>query len=733
MIKFIETKKTYIMILAILFVVISLSSTTYSLFLKSDTTNTFNYNTGNLDLEFIEDKQITLDSAFPVDDSIGSSQEPYNLTIKNTGSLTYKFDLKMLANNDDNVIDNKYIKVKVNDNLPHNLFVKDNIIASDLVLQPGESLTFKINVWLDLDTPNIELGKKFIAKLVATGSAIYKNLDSSGANYPKLEDKMIPIYYDESDNSWKKADSSNMNENYRWYDYNSSIWANVALPKDSSKQIIDITRNNNLTINNPKINNGNLIIDNEYLDIGLSNYQDNQISVILRAKFKNNNHKVYFISNERTSYYYDKDFNKFVYTNGQNTVLSSNYLLNEDTWYVLGYTYDGTTLKFYANGNLISSHSLEGTINSNNSFKIGTDKTNQEVSNIILGDIYIYNNILSEQTIKGNYQENINIIYDNLLEGYNEFTPMTLKEYYLSMPMGTKINDNDISSYYVWIPRFKYKLWNGTGKNNIDSYNAYQNGIDISFEKGKSSSGTIYCENDICYSDELKTTKITENDNGKYYTHPAFTKKEEELTGFWVSKYEISLGKKNNIEIKAGNNVLTSNSINNYYQEIKKIANNYHLIKNTEWGAITYLSHSKYGTCQNNSCQIINPNNTFISGNNASDTTTNNIYGVYDMAGSATEFTMSDYSDSLKDLQLTNPLDQDDYDQYNNTFILGDATKELSLSEGSWYNVDNHFLDSTNSILTRGGIANQNNATIYNYLATNNINNNYTTTRIVIK
>ena len=34
--------------------------------------------------------------------------------------------------------------------------------------------------------------------------------------------------------------------------------------------------------------------------------------------------------------------------------------------------------------------------------------------------------------------------------------------------------------------------------------------------------------------------KTTNNDNGKYYTHPAFTTKDKELSGIWVSKYDAS-------------------------------------------------------------------------------------------------------------------------------------------------------------------------------------------------
>lgn len=740
MIKFIEAKKNYIMALAIFFVIVSLSGTTYSLFIKSDTTNTFNYNTGILDLQFTEDEQITLESAFPKYDSEGVKQTPYTLTIKNTGSLTYQFDLKMLSSDSANVIDNKYIKVKVNDELPHTLFATNNVIASNLIIYPGQELTFKIYIWLDIDTPNNELGKKFIARVVSSGSAIYKTLDSSGANRPDLKDNMLPIYYDEVSKSWKKADSSNTNETYRWYDYDKSMWANTVVLNDSNKQIYDLTRNNNLTIDNPKINNGNLIIDENYLDIGLSNYNYDKISTILRLKAnKITNDKIYFISNNKFSYYYDNQTHKFIYTDGYTIVSSSEYTISENTWYIIGYTYDESTVKFYVNGNLISTATIHSTLNDNNTFKVGTDMTNSEISNLTVGDIYIYNTVLEEQSINNNYKTSINVIYDNLIAGYDEFTPMTIKEYYLSKPVGTKINNEDVNSYFVWIPRFKYKLWNATGENNIDTYNAYQIGIDIVFEKDNESSGVIYCENLECYSDELKITKITQNDNGKYYTHPAFKNLDEELSGIWVSKYEVS-NNNQTIESKPNNEVWTNNYLSSFYQSIKKIGNNYSMIKNTEWGAITYLSHSKYGVCQNNNCQAITPNTTYISGNNLYDTTTGNIYGVYDMAGSATEFTMSNYTDNPNELSLTNsnfqntPISNNDYNlYYNNGFILGDATKELSLESGIWYNSTNNFINSTNNWLARGGIAKNEFASIYSYNATTDIISEYITTRMIIK
>ena len=153
----IKAKKHYIMALAIMFVVISLSDTTYSLFFQSESTDDFTYNTGILDLQFVEDEQITIQNAFPIVDSKGMETTPYTLTVKNTGSLPYLFDLKMLSTTDENVLDMRYIKFQVNDSKAKTLYETGNIIESNIILYPNEEKTFNIRVWLDINSPNTEL------------------------------------------------------------------------------------------------------------------------------------------------------------------------------------------------------------------------------------------------------------------------------------------------------------------------------------------------------------------------------------------------------------------------------------------------------------------------------------------------------------------------------------------------------------------------------------------------
>ena len=77
------------------------------------------------------------------------------------------------------------------------------------------------------------------AKITYVGKEI--PLDTSGANKPVLASNMIPVYYDETAETWKKADANNKNSNYQWYSYESSgnkkgMWANAVTVKDTNRQ-----------------------------------------------------------------------------------------------------------------------------------------------------------------------------------------------------------------------------------------------------------------------------------------------------------------------------------------------------------------------------------------------------------------------------------------------------------------------------------------------------------------
>ena len=739
-------KKNYILLIAIIFVAVSLSGTTYSLFIKVDDTNQFNYKTGILDLEFQEENVIELPEAFPVSDTKGMSYEPYTLSIKNTGSIAYIFDIKVSDNDDNKLINSKYIKVQIDDNLPITLQNSNNTLKKNIILYPGETIKFKIKMWLDINTPNTELGKQFNATLITSGSSFYKTLDESGANHPSLEDNMLPVYYDEYNKVWKKADESNLDASYKWYDYDDKMWANSIVLKDGEKVIHDISiKNNNIkNISNINVIDKNLILENNKLDINLSKYINKNISIVERLALNDLKHNdIDIISNDGFNLRYNTKNNNFIIDINGFNITSNKYIIEENKFYIISLTMSDKDINLYINGSSVLNYSMA--INTNyNILTIGG------IGNVLVSDLYVYNDILTSKEVNNNYRDNLILITDNLVSGYNNFYPMTTDTYYKSSPLGTTIKDSDINEFYVWIPRFKYRLWNVTGEPNISSYDAYTKGIDISFEKNKESGGSIYCKDNICYSDEERTISLTQNDNDKYYTPSSFTNNEE-LLGFWVGKYEVSNGCKDNcltnssdLTILPNQESWRNNNLSNYYEAIKGKGNSYHIIKNSEWGTISYLSHSKYGICSNMKCTEITSNNTYISGKEGKDSTTGNIYGVYDMAGSASEFVMANYT-SNNSLALNNSnfkynvtIPSTDYDLYSGTnFILGDATKEILLSSsntGAWYNNYSVFIDKVNNWFIRGGMAgNEVGNGIFYYNATNDSPSEYITTRVVVR
>ena len=169
--KIIKDKKIVMIVLSIILVIIVMSSTTYALFFKTHTLdNTESYTAGILDITVEEGSKLSLTNTLPMTDEEGSKTTPYTFTITNNGNISYTFDLKMLSTTTSNQINSKYIKVKLDDNEPVLLSsLSSGIIADDLKLDPGKSVTMSVRIWLDINTPNTEIGKKFSAKIVTDG------------------------------------------------------------------------------------------------------------------------------------------------------------------------------------------------------------------------------------------------------------------------------------------------------------------------------------------------------------------------------------------------------------------------------------------------------------------------------------------------------------------------------------------------------------------------------------
>ena len=200
----------------------------------------------------------------------------------------------------------------------------------------------------------------------------------------------------------------------------------------------------------------------------------------------------------------------------------------------------------------------------------------------------------------------------------------TNRSTYKSASVGTEIPMDDILTMQVWIPRYKYKVWN---YNADGTKTSSPQPIEITWESGTSKTGEITCTDSISGTDgdpsdicKIGSTTCTDDTcNNKTYTHPAFTFGDQEIKGFWIGKFELT-GTISNITVKPNLISIGNQRIKNFETNIMKMkssGNQYelgtstdtHMIKNSEWGAVAYLSHSKYGTCTDGTCKEVNINN----------------------------------------------------------------------------------------------------------------------------
>lgn len=307
------------------------------------------------------------------------------------------------------------------------------------------------------------------------------------------------------------------------------------------------------------------------------------------------------------------------------------------------------------------------------------------------------------------------------------------------LQVGDIIAEKDIVAYLVWIPRFKYQVWDITQEEDETkfAYNALQDGINITFEAETSTTGTITCT----------SAGLCTGENGEYYTHPAFQYNGKELTGFWIGKFETT-GTLDAPTILPNYSALTFVDVIDAFQSslLLTTTDNYnlkdsnlesHIVKDLEWSAVSYLTNSTYGICNGtkNGCRNVYLNNSTYYNTGASagttkspkdfgtysylgeeldeygivtetidremvSSTTGNVYGVYDLAGGAQETVMLC---SNQESQTLRQIDTKYYNIMTSKPLLGQLPYSLEITD----------ITVEEIWLTRGGTSTTENATLF--------------------
>ena len=286
------------------------------------------------------------------------------------------------------------------------------------------------------------------------------------------------------------------------------------------------------------------------------------------------------------------------------------------------------------------------------------------------------------------------------------------RDTYMNAEVGTEVKEDDVLAYYVWIPRYRYKLFNvdftgGTSPQVIDVEFVY---------------GTLR-QNDetTCQVSDTGEETCQNKANGNWYTHPAFTLGDTELKGIWVGKFEKT-GSTTTPTVKPGVSPLGNITVANMYNTGKLFRStdyitsnginqsDSHMMKNIEWGAVAYLKQSNYGLgitdigINNNSSYYTGGGSGTSYKTNTGQSTTGNITGVYDMSGGADEYVMGNYKKTAGYSGLTiSTVPIQHIDIYAGSGVnyshLGDALGETA----GWYIDFARFLNSSNPWFLRGG------------------------------
>ena len=311
---------------------------------------------------------------------------------------------------------------------------------------------------------------------------------------------------------------------------------------------------------------------------------------------------------------------------------------------------------------------------------------------------------------------------------------VTVKKEALSKYQGkdSVVDQADILGYWVYIPRYTYEVM----RRDCTDKPVKEQNFDIKFENTKTpKKRPLACKtgNDKDYRTECNVSRelpLTGGEVSTWATHPAFTFGTKELNGIWFAKFETTgttsqptvlpneahiSGEYSGMNNEVGNfyalaKTLGINDLNNVGSSgFTTTQNNHylarlssHMVNNNDWGAVTYLSSSKYGAGYNKvqinssaakhttygdtysitgcgpwedgdtssygnsndwwighkgigvgslgtqqACSTDNPRRAYNGSIGKLASTTNNVYGIYDMSGGGSEYVAASYTSDV--------------------------------------------------------------------------------------
>ena len=667
--------KKFLIFVSLMFLVVFIvvSGASYAFFTTSVKGKEFAIYTGNLKVDYSKKTDtISIDNLYPMTDTEGLKQMSHEFTVTNKGNIDARYQIRLeLDDTKSDMVDIRYIKMSYQVNggdYSEPVLLSDLnsslVFTKNIIVKPNESNTYGIKLWIDLSASNDIQGKEFKARVVVdsiqnvddsyqvdTIPIIYLNKDSNGNQdvHLKVGETYQELGVEKVEDDQDIFTSKDVVISYEYYDGTSiNTVANIDTSKvgiyyvnysvtDRSNQVGKKTRV--VTVNNsssvPKITlNGD-----SNISLGESDYyQESGVTV-------EDNNQVITIGEVKTS------------SVGSYTV---RYIVID------------------SNGNL---NSVVRTVVVNSRYKESIlNGTDPVLASNLVPVVISDSGVVTKASTASSWYNYENKIWAN---------SVILKDESVVYKNGETIPESNIESYFVWIPKYSYQLFDLGNYSSLTSISDKTQEIKIKFGTSNTSDSvsgecTTPFENNQGIAGSSGNCKV-----GDYMTHPAFLA--FDTTGLWVGKFETGYDGATTTETAEINSVDTSkivikpnvyswrnitvgNIFKNSYDYKRDLDS--HMMKNTEWGSVAYLQHSIYGSVtsvriNNNSSYItgyagteeptLGYSSTSINGNRYESTslgtdgtytinylnqksivasTTNNYSGIYDISGGAFEYVM---------------------------------------------------------------------------------------------
>ena len=676
--------KKFLIFVSLMFLVVFIvvSGASYAFFTTSVKGKEFAIYTGNLKVDYSKKTDtISIDNLYPMTDTEGLKQMSHEFTVTNKGNIDARYQVRLeLDDTKSDMVDIRYIKMSYQVNggdYSEPVLLSDLnsslVFTKNIIVKPNESNTYGIKLWIDLSASNDIQGKEFKARVVVdsiqnvddsyqvdTIPIIYLNKDSNGNQdiHLKVGETYQELGVEKVEDDQDIFTSKDVVISYEYYDGTSiNTVANIDTSKvgiyyvnysvtDRSNQVGKKTRV--VTVNNsssvPKITlNGD-----SNISLGESDYyQESGVTV-------EDNNQVITIGEVKTS------------SVGSYTV---RYIVID------------------SNGNL---NSVVRTVVVNSRYKESIlNGTDPVLASNLVPVVISDSGVVTKASTAFSWYNYENKVWAN---------SVILKDESVVYKNGETIPESNIESYFVWIPKYSYQIWDLGNYSSLTTISNKTQEIKIKFGTNNTSDSvsgecTTPFENNQGIAGSSGNCKV-----GDYMTHPAFLA--FDTLGLWVGKFETGYDGATTTETAQVNNVDTSkivikpnvyswrnmtvgNMFKNSYDYQRNLDS--HMMKNTEWGSVAYLQHSAYGSgtnvrINNNSSNVtgfagtekptLGYNSISINGNRYESTnlgtdgtytinylnqnsqmasTTNNYNGIYDISGGAWEYVMGYTTTTVSD------------------------------------------------------------------------------------